>query len=341
MAWTLPAARRGRDAQVRYTGPLAAGGKALVLRMGYDGWELPVREVAMQRADDGSWTASLPDAEGHIVVDCVVTEGERCDNNGGTDYRLWIGLDPVDSHVHVRLPGSEPMGFESLTTALSSGGMTHALVSWQDNEFVDKVTAEAPWLSRLVWVRPGGPSVAQVRRRLSRGTVGLKLHPVYDNFAADSAELDPYLRAAEDAQAPVTVHSSPGNADPDLIRRLGERFPDVSFVLYHTFLGPDEGRQRAARHARELANLFLETSWCGSATVERMIDDVGSERVMFGSDAAVDGSHHFVREPPNLELSESYNRSLLVLARRLEQPVLKRLLEDNTRRVFRLGPPKA
>ena len=28
------------------------------------------------------------------------------DNNHGADYRLWIGLDPVDAHVHVRAPGN-------------------------------------------------------------------------------------------------------------------------------------------------------------------------------------------------------------------------------------------
>jgi hypothetical protein len=34
----------------------------------------------------------------------------------------------------------------------------------------------------LVWVRPGETPVAEVRARLARGSVGLKLHPVVDEF---------------------------------------------------------------------------------------------------------------------------------------------------------------
>jgi hypothetical protein len=311
-----------------------------VLHFGFDGWQAPVRDVPMERGDAGAWTAQLPDVEGHHVVDCVVTDGEDCDNNDGADYRLWVGLDPVDSHVHARTRGAEPMGLASLNTALLSGGMTHALVSWQDNRFVDEVAGEAPWLTRLVWVRPGVTRVPDVRQRLADSAVGLKLHPVFDAFLADTPALDPYLQVAADAAAPVTVHSSPGPADPDMIRRLAERFPTVPFVLYHTYLGMPEGRRRAARHASEIENMYLETSWCRSEEVERLLDEAGPDKVLFGSDAAVDGPHHFVRQPPNVEMVESYNGGLLRLARRLEPEVLHRLLEGNTRHLFRLGAPR-
>jgi predicted TIM-barrel fold metal-dependent hydrolase len=112
----------------------------------------------------------------------------------------------------------------------------------------------------------------------------------------------------------------------------------VRFVLYHTFLGPPEGRRRASRHAQELSNVYLETSWCASTEVERLIDEVGPDRVVFGSDAAVDGPQHFVRHPPNLEMTENYNGSLLRLARRLAPEVTRKLLQDNTRALFRLDP---
>lgn len=337
MSWERPATERGREPRIRYTGHLATRATAPVLRFSVDGWQPPVREVALERVDDGGWTAQLRDVADHLVVDCVVVDGDDCDNNQGADYRLWVGLDPVDSHVHVRTRGNGQMGFDSLRTALSSGGMTHALVSWQENRFVDDVSRGVPWLTRLVWVRPGVTPVAEVHRRLTQGAVGLKLHPPYDGFLADTPALDPYLREAADAKACVTIHSSPGPADPDLIRRLAERFPDVPFVLYHTYLGPPEGRRRAARHAQELENVYLETSWCRSEEVERLIEEAGPQRVLFGSDAAVDGPHHFVRQPPNVEMAETYNEGLLRLAQRLEADVLHQLLEGNTRRLFRLG----
>ena len=325
------------DARVRYRGPLAAANRALHLRLGFDGAGPPFDDVVLERDDDG-WTAEVSDAEGRLLLDCAVSAGDDWDNNNGANYRLWLEVDPVDAHVHARTPGLDPMGFESLRTALASGGMTHALVSWQDNDFVDRVADGVPWLTRLVWVRPGGPGPDDVRKRLAGGAVGLKLHPSFDEYPADTPGLDPFLEVAAEAGVPVTVHTAPGPSDPDLIRRLAERFPTVPFVLYHTFLGLPEGRRRAARHAQQVPNLYLETSWCRADEVRRLIDEVGAERVLFGSDAAVDGPAHFVRQPPNVEMVETYNEGLLSLARTLPADTFRAFVQDNTRQLFGLGP---
>ncbi|MGK5114734.1 TIGR03086 family metal-binding protein [Geodermatophilus sp. CPCC 205506] len=339
--WVSPVGERAPAGRVRYRGPLAAADRPLHLHLAFDGAPPPFRHVPLERDGDGSWAADIPEADGHTLLDfAIAAADDDWDNNGGANYRLWIGLDPVDAHVHARTPGLDELGFESLRIALASGGMTHGLVSWQDNAFVDRVTEGVGWLTKLVWVSPGGPEPDDVRRRLAEGAVGLKLHPTYDGYPADTPGLDPFLQVAAEAGVPVTVHTAPGPSDPDLVRRLAERFPQVPFVLYHTFLGHPEGRRRAARHAQELANLHLETSWCRSAEVRRLIDEVGADRVLFGSDAATDGPVHFVRSPPNLEMTENYNESLLTLARQLPPETLRALLEDNTRRLFRLAPPR-
>jgi uncharacterized protein (TIGR03086 family) len=339
LQWDTPVGERTTRGRVRYRGSLADGDRALHLHLGFDGSGPPFVVVPLERDDDGSWTGELDGIDEHVLLDgAVATEQMDWDNNGGANYRLWIGLDPVDAHVHARTRGAEPMGFDSLRSALASGGMTHALVSWQDNRFVDEVADGVPWLSKLVWVSPGGPGPDEVRHRLADGAAGLKLHPAYDDYPADSPGLDPFLAVAQEAGVPVTVHTAPGHSDPDLVRRLAERFPEVPFVLYHTFLGPPEGRRRAARHAQQLSNLHLETSWCRSEEVRRLFDEVGPDRVLFGSDAATDGPTHYVRTPPNIELVENYNQSLLTLARRLPAETLRAWLVDNTHRLFRLAP---
>ena len=310
-----------------------------MLHAGYDGWR-EARDIPMERIDSGTWRALLGETDGHAALDCVVRQGAEYDNNLGMNYRLWIHLDPVDSHVHARVRKTpESMSFDALRTAFYSSGMTHALISWRNNTFVDRVAAGIPWLSRLVWVRPGRTREDEVRRRLADGTVGLKLHPAYDGFEADSSLLDPYLLAAGEAGAPVAVHSSPGLADPERTAALARRFPGVPVLLYRTYLGPDEGRLRAAYHAQDVPNLYLETSWCRSSVVEQLIELVGADRVLFGSDAATDGPAHYTRTPPNIEMTETYNDALVTLADRLGPETTRLLVEDNTRRLFHLAPP--
>jgi predicted TIM-barrel fold metal-dependent hydrolase len=321
---------------VGYRGTLGAAG-SLRLHVGRGGWSGPADEVGLEPAGDGVWLAELDGLDGQLAIDCAVTDGNRWDNNGGADYRLWIAPEPIDSHLHARGTGDGRFGAGSLHTAMRSAGIRTGVVSWRNNRFVDRLTARAPHLHPLVWVAPGRISLAAVERRLAGGHVGLKLHPTLERYRADDRRLHPYVHAAERAGVPVTVHSGPGDADPDHIRRLAEQFPTVPFVLYHTYLGPHEGRRRATRHATELANLYLETSWCTWSEALRLVDAVGPGRVLFGSDAAADGPRHYRRSPPNVEGCETYNDGMLALARALGPDAAAQVFAGNARRLFGLN----
>jgi predicted TIM-barrel fold metal-dependent hydrolase len=303
-----------------------------------DGWSdsEPVREVALEHAGGGEWRAEVDRLGGHLAMDVAVTDGDDWDNNDGADYRLWITLDPVDSHLHAGQPGDGRCGARSLRTAMWSAGIRTGVVSWRDNRFVERLAASDTHLRPLVWVLPRQMTAAAVERRLTRTHVGLKLHPTVDRYRADDRRLDPFVRAAEAASAPVAVHSAPGDADPDNIRRLAERFPSVAFVLYHTYLGPPEGRRRAARHAAALPNLYLETSWCVWREAQWLVDAVGPDRVLFGSDAVVDGPRHYRQSPPNVEGRETYNAGMIALARALGPGPAEQVFSANARRLFRM-----
>jgi predicted TIM-barrel fold metal-dependent hydrolase len=106
--------------------------------------------------------------------------------------------------------------------------------------------------------------------------------------------------------------------------------------MYHTFLGPDEGRWRAAMHVREQPNLYLETSWCGWRVVAQLVKQVGAERVMFGSDAAADGPHHYDRHPPNVEGRETYKEGLLSLVKAIGRRNARQVMANTARHVFGL-----
>jgi predicted TIM-barrel fold metal-dependent hydrolase len=66
------------------------------------------------------------------------------------------------------------------------------------------------------------------------------------------------------------------------------------------------------------------------------VDHVGADRVLFGSDAVADGPSHYLRDPPNVEGRETYNGGLISLVRALGPADARKIMSDNTRRVFAL-----
>ncbi|HZQ79115.1 MAG TPA: amidohydrolase family protein [Acidimicrobiia bacterium] len=327
----------GGGRRIAYRGPLRGDG--LRLHFGCDGWKQPGRDVALEPVEDGVWVTAPLDLDGHLTVEACVTDGESWDNNHGVDYRLWVGVDPVDGHLHASGTGHGAFGRPSLEAAMASAGMVAGVVSWFDNAATERLVAAGEGLYPLVWVAPGSTPVEEVADRLAGGFVGIKLHPTLDGYPGDDPALDPYLEVAAAAGRPVAVHSAPGDADPDHIRRLAERHPSVPVILYHTYLGPAEGRRRAVKYLGDHPNLYLETSWCRWKTVLRFVEEVGPERVMFGSDASVDGPAHYRRQPPNVEGAETYNDGLLALVRALGPETARTVLAGTTRRLFRLDDP--
>jgi hypothetical protein len=320
---------------VSYRGALS--GSKLKLHFGFDGWREPIQEVWLESAGPDRAVARVPEAQSHLALDCAVTDGERWDNNGGVNYRLWTGFDALDAHMHLSGLGKGSLGAQSLAIAMASAGMVSGISSWLDNRALDRVDCAAVRIFPLVWVRPGDTELEEVRARLEAGAVGLKLHPTVDGYPADDSALDPYLALAERTGCPVACHSAPGEADPDHIRRLAERFPSVPIIMYHTYLGPQEGRRRAAAHVREQSNLYLETSWCRSHVVIQLVGEVGADRVLFGSDASIDGPSHYCRHPPNVEGRETYNDGLIELVSALGPETSRAVMGDNARRLFRLN----
>ncbi len=307
----------------------------LHLHHGFDGWDGEAFDTPFRPHSPGLALAEIEGLNGHVVVDVAARAGDEWDNNHGADYRLWISIDPVDSHLHVASGGQERLGLQGLEVALASAGIGRGVVSWQDNHAVDTLVGHDPRFRRLVWVKPHFIHPDEVAARLSGGYVGLKLHPSVDDYPADDPALDVYMQAAADAGATVAVHSGPGLADPARITRLASRFPTVPVVLYHTFLGLPWGRRRAIHHAHDQPNLILETSWCRSREVERMIHVLGPDRVMFGSDATVDGPHHYASR--NVQGVETYKEGMVRIARHLGPDAAHKVLSENAIKLFRLN----
>ena len=315
ISWIKTEQNSNAQLRVAYRGPLS--GPDLRLHYGFDGWQEPVAEVKLEQVEPGLAVTEPLSLAGHISLECVVTNGETWDNNQKADYRLWLDFEPLDAHMHVSGRGSGELGIASLRTAMASAGISHGIVSWVENRALDRIQWLTTGLFPLVWVRPGYTPIKEVRTRLRNDFIGVKLHPTVDDYRADDSELDAYLELAAEVGCPVACHSAPGDADPDHIRRLAERFPSVPVILYHT-LSRTGGRTAPSRATRAGAtNLYLETSWCRWREVVQLVEETQAERVIFGSDASVDGPHHYCRHPPNVQGQETYNEGLVPSVRAL------------------------
>lgn len=327
-----------------YKGQLAQAPQ-LTLHYGYDGWQ-GVKGLAMLKRSDGWWQALLQDAGNKQEVNFVFSDGTTWDNSAGRNYKRRLRTRIFDAHTHIgdgTNRGQPQLTPENFVQAAQAFGVDVALTSWLDNETTRQWASTYQWLRPIAWGNPAdSSSPAKVESYLrDHGFVGIKFHPPTTGVSADDPRMDPFMELARRYQVPVVIHSSPGPADPDKIRTLEKRFPDVPVIAYHIYiyLGPsaDGGKQRAARHAQQQPNFYLESSWNHSAHLLDSISIAGIDKVLFGSDLATDGVVHYQRQPPNVEGVETYEQVYEALVKSLSRQDLQKVMWRNTKALFRLA----
>ena len=109
-------------------------------------------------------------------------------------------------------------------------------------------------------------------------TIGHALHPM-------SADAQTVFETAAELKVPVNIHTGPGVpfSLPSLLMPAAKKYKDLKIVLAHSGAGLFAGE--AMLLAQECPNVYCEMSWCSVEDVASMIQSIGSERVMFGSDS--------------------------------------------------------
>jgi hypothetical protein len=144
----------------------------------------------------------------------------------------------------------------------------------------------------------GGEEGADHLREMVEGHAarGIKIHPAAQRFMPDDPRMVAIYRTCEDLGLPVLSHAGAARggarfADPASFVPVLQAFPELSLVLAHM------GGARWAQ-AAEFARSFPQASfdlceiieWTGAPNapspedLARLIQDVGPERVMLGTD---------------------------------------------------------
>jgi predicted TIM-barrel fold metal-dependent hydrolase len=164
------------------------------------------------------------------------------------------------------------------------------------------------------------------------GMVGLKIHPGQHQVYPEDERYEPVWEFATDHDLPMITHSwawsdyNPTQrfATPEHFERFVAKYPTVKLVLGHAG-GRYEGHLAAVTLAKRYANVYLDLSGdvYSLGFVEWLVEQVGAERVLLGSDMDwIDPRTHLAR----------------VLDAEISLEAKEMILGQNACRLFRLAP---
>jgi hypothetical protein len=210
--------------------------------------------------------------------------------------------------MHVHPPPGED-GIDELFNAAQQVGITRLILSdlgqgeWRQeppvdhvrraNERVYRIIAEyAEFAYGLVYVNPNHAETRDILEEglALPGIIGIKLWVSCRDKQGTIEPVYPVLELAQDRGVPVLLHSYErtggnlyGELSPADIAALAQRYPQSKLIMAH--LGGLW--QRGVRVVQPCPNVYADI--CGSRAylgmVEHAVRELGSERVLYGSDA--------------------------------------------------------
>lgn len=202
----------------------------------------------------------------------------------------------IDSHCHIGKGRRCALPAEDLIREMDANGVAMAIVvtldeyiavrNRQGNDYVLSEVANRPdRLFAMATVNPwyGQDAMKELRRAFDAGAIGLKLHPLLQGFKITDDIVYPLVELAGEYGKPVYFHTgTPICAMPFQLTELAMRFPDVTFVMGHMAFSDFWYEVTEATNAVD--NIYLETSGHWPSFIVEKAAQVGSGRIMFGSD---------------------------------------------------------
>ena len=153
---------------------------------------------------------------------------------------------------------------------------------------------ENGWQDRLLPFASVNPHASDAPARLrayaDAGARGVKLHPEMQRFFPDEAEAMAVYEVCRERALPVIFHAGRSGIEPERIRKFAlmrryepavSAFPEVRFIFGH---GGARDLERAIPIARAHRNVWLGLSCLGVSQIDRALQALGPERLVFGSD---------------------------------------------------------
>lgn len=225
----------------------------------------------------------------------------------------------LDAHTHIGAAAGFTMPSSRLVAAMDRAGVDRAWVSHCGGVEVDSdlrpvrpgpfgrqlaaaratarvVAANPGRFEGLLWIKPAtegfNAAVADFMQAHRQAFLGFKVHPYHSDTRFDDARIAPYLEFADAFGLVVLVHTAvQENSSPSMVARVAQRYPGASFVMAHLGLATDNAE--AIGLLGSVPNLYGDTTWVPFDHVVTALNAGGDGRLLFGSDAPIDGVHTY------------------------------------------------
>ncbi len=142
-------------------------------------------------------------------------------------------------------------------------------------------------------------AIAELNRCINElGLKGIKLHPRAQLIDIDAQYMMPIFELAENYDIPILIHTSRiiQGIDPVKFVNVVHSFSNVNFIVGHSYKAhynfhsndsnsSSDAFERLLELARQQKNVYFETSFLPIAYLEELIEKIGANQVVFGSDS--------------------------------------------------------
>lgn len=196
----------------------------------------------------------------------------------------------LSEHPGARAICFAPFGFEGGPWAKIGGGLDR-------NEWLARELRQYPQLRGFATVYPQDHDAAgQLKRAIAGGLVGAKVHPPVMRFRLDDPAGEPFWRAAEELQIPISIHTGTHGWNlryymPLLLDEIAQAHPKLPLIIEH--LGGAAFFDQALAVLHNNKNCYAGLTQCSGrdpkytlepARRERLLETVGPERIIYGLD---------------------------------------------------------
>ena len=266
----------------------------------------------------------------------------------------------IDSHVHFGSSCGFDMKKEYVLYAMEHYGISKMLVSNCESAECDheqnRLPAEfqVPQLVSAeravnfardnpgkiyasIWLKPLNEECDPRLQMFIKGNLdvirALKFHPYHSAVPFDDPRIESYMDLAETYELPVITHTGSSNCDNvDRVLRMAKRHPKVKFIMAHLGLGTDN--QRAIEIAAEVPNIYGDTAWVPMLSTIQFINQVGPDKLLFGSDTPIDGPDTYAQN--RMGQRSMYQDYFNELPKYISKENYDKLMYKNAQKIFGL-----